>query len=139
MGEVAVKLKAGKVRRLKGETEEEHRARAKAQASKKLASRGKGPFTMLHKSFRGHVSLHSSMTDYLALHVRSLLQDRHKQILRGERNSLASSLNKLILNIFFGYGLMECTRIRSGWRLWSDGQDKKTLYQGGQGRESVDD
>lgn len=68
IGEVAVKFKTEKVRKLKGEIEEEYTARAKAQASKKLANRGKGPFTLLQKLFRGHVSLPVAQFCWLVKH-----------------------------------------------------------------------
>lgn len=134
---LAEKIIRAKLSRISGESEKGFIDRLNAQVTKYLAMRCEGPFTSLRKSFSvGDVCLsvqnlkwlikYRNLKDVHIIHLiyyeerlwltefmRTCLQARHDLIAKGEKNSLRSSVLKIIANAYYGKLLLENSRYHS--------------------------
>lgn len=113
------------LKRKKNETDPEFQARLETKARASLNKRGQGPFTLLRSGFLGTVSIpvnqfkwlvkerklygytvkhfiYYSLRDYLSKFIKSVLLERHRKNLAGEKRSLQAMVLKLLLNSFYG-------------------------------------
>ena len=125
LGPEALSIVASRVniKRRKKDTDEEYQKRREKSALTELTRRGKGPYTLLRKSFveataipvqqfrwlvqkRGLKDytvlhyIHYSERNYLSDFLLRILQKRHELNLAGHRGSLKAVVYKLVLNAF---------------------------------------